>query len=245
MNNKWLILLDLSLQLYRAGSYFMWKTLLMKAFQPLASSSNNILDLPCQQTCLETWLPCQTWQKHYQVQKTNWWAFWKGTTRGRNVSVMFHSKRKLFRRKNRRLFAVFVHYDKNLPFHDRSKYWNGGKGSPVFSRIWSGHPSVLVPTQADTEPPPVSRAHSLCVTAAGDGDACPGGTAMSTKLHRWGAQKLFVVRHGKQSHHPREPCFHQPRLVPADDRDDSYSLIHPWIGLYSLCLSLFSCLSHQ
>lgn len=159
MNNKWLILLDLSLQLCRAGSYFMWKTLLMKTFQPLASSSNNILDLPCQQTCLETWLPSQTWQKHHQVQKTNWWAFWKGTTRGRSVSVMIHSKRKLFRRKNRRLFAVFVHYDKNLPFLDRSKYWNGGKGSPLFSRIRSRHPSVLVPTSGTHTAPPVSRAH--------------------------------------------------------------------------------------
>lgn len=109
----------------------MWKTLLMKAFQPLASSSNNILDLPCQQTCLETWLSSQTWQKHHQLQKTNWWAFWKGTTRGRSASVMIHSKRKLFRRKNRSLFALFVHYDKNLPFLDRSKYWNGGKGSLV------------------------------------------------------------------------------------------------------------------
>lgn len=161
MNNKWLILLDLSLQLCRAGSYSMWKALLMKVFQPLASSSNNILDLPCQQTCLETWLPSQTWQKHHQVQKTNWWAFWKGTTRGRSVSVIFHSKRKLFRRKNRRLFAVFVHYDKNLPFLDRSKYWNEGKGSSLFSRIWSRHPRVLVPTSGRHTAPPVSRAHLL------------------------------------------------------------------------------------
>lgn len=144
--NKRLILLDLSLQICRTGSYFMWKTLLMKAFQPLASPSNNILDLPCQQTCLETWLPSQTWEKHRQVQKTNWWAFWKETTRGRSVSVMFHSKRKLFRRKNKRFFAVFVHYYQNLLFLDRKKYWNGGKGSPLFSRIWSRHPSVFVPT---------------------------------------------------------------------------------------------------
>lgn len=167
MNNKWLILLDLSLQLCRAGSYFMWKTLLMKAFQPLASSSNNILDLPCQQTCLETWLPSQTWQKHHQVQKTNWWAFWKGTTRGRSISVMFHSKRKLFRRKNRRLFAVFVHYDKNLPFLDRIKYWNGGKGSPVFCRIWSRHPSVLVPTSGRHSPSRAQGTLTVCDSRRG------------------------------------------------------------------------------
>lgn len=34
---------------------------------------------------------------------------------------MPHSKRKLFRRTNKRLFAVFVHYDKNLPFLDRHR----------------------------------------------------------------------------------------------------------------------------
>lgn len=91
----------------------------MKAFQPLSSPSNNILDPPCQQTCPETWLPSQTPQKHQQVQKTNWWAFWKGTTGGRSSSLMppeflFHSKRKFFWRKNGRLFALFVHCDKKI-----------------------------------------------------------------------------------------------------------------------------------
>lgn len=159
MNNKWLILLDLSLQLCRTGSYFMWKTLLMKAFQPLASSSNNILDLPCQQTCLETWLPSQTWQKHHQVQKTNWWAFWKGTTRGRSVSVMIHSKRKLFRRKNKRLFAVLFIMIKiflflteaNIEMEEKAAHCSAGSDhdTPVF---W-------FPPQAHTQPPLLSRAH--------------------------------------------------------------------------------------
>lgn len=134
----------------------------MKAFQPLSSPSNNILDLPCQQTCLETWLPSQTHQKHHQVQKTNWWAFWKRTTRGRSISVMLHSKRKLFMRKNRRLFAVFVHYDKNPPFLNRHRANIEAEENTAQCSVGSDHYISVFryPPQADTQPPPLFRAHS-------------------------------------------------------------------------------------
>lgn len=135
----------------------MWKTLLMKAFQPLSSPSNNILDLPCQQTCLETWLPSQTCQKHHHVQKTNWWAFWKGTTRGRSISVVLHSKRKLFRIKNRRHFSVFVHYCKNLPFLGRHRTNIEMEENTAHCSAGSDHCISVFryPPWADTQPPPL------------------------------------------------------------------------------------------
>lgn len=97
---------------------------------------------------------------------------------------MFHSKRKLFRRKNRSfllclfiLIKIFLFVmEANIEMEEKAAHCSAG--SDLYT------PVCWFPPQADTEPPPMSRAHSLCVTAAGDGDACPGGTAMSTKLPR-------------------------------------------------------------
>lgn len=177
----------------------MWKTLLMKAFQPLSSPSNNILGLPCQQTRFETWLPSQTCQKHHQVQMTNWWAFWKATTRGRSVSVMLHSKRKLFRRKNRRLFAVFVHYDKNLPFLDRHRANIEMEENTAHCSAESDHYISVFqnPPRAGTQPPSLFRAH--CAACDGRrGVVAPAREVRrcSTKLSSWGTWKLLVARHG-------------------------------------------------
>lgn len=166
MNNKWLILLDSSLQLCRAGSYFMWKTLLMKAFQPLASPSNNILDLPCQQTCLETWLPSQTWQKHHQVQKTNWWASGKGPPEeGAFLWCSTVKENSLGERTGGFLLCLFIMIkiflfltEANIEMEEKAAHCSAGSDHDISACRFS--------PWADTQPPPTSRAYSLWVTVA-------------------------------------------------------------------------------
>lgn len=74
---------------------------------------------------------------------------------------MLHSKRKLFMRKNRRLFAVFVHYDKNPPFLNRHRANIEAEENAAQCSAGSDHYISVFryPPQADTQPPPLFRAH--------------------------------------------------------------------------------------
>jgi len=72
---------------------------------------------------------------------------------------MLHCKRKLFRRKNRRLFAVFLLYDKNLPFLNRHRANIQTEENAAHCSVGSDHCISVFryPPRADAQPPPLLR----------------------------------------------------------------------------------------